>query len=88
MLPICPRSDNTTMITRQDDQKTSMDVPTTSTSGANGICCHPEFSELFKMKSDRDLDTFIPNRIFSTRGSVYSQADKFQPCTKSQIEET
>lgn len=64
-------------------KKPPMDDPTTSTSGANGICCHPKFSELFKMKSDRDLDTFIPNLIFSTTGSVDFETDKFQPCTKS-----
>lgn len=64
-------------------KKSPMDAPTASTSGANGICCRPEFSELFKMKPARDLDTFIPNLIFSTMGSVDSEAAKFQPCTKS-----
>lgn len=69
-------------------KKPPMDAPTASISGASGICCHPEFSELFKMKSARDLGTFIPNLIFSTKHSVDSEADKFQPCTKSEIENT
>ena len=53
-------------------KKPPMDASTSSTSGANGICCHPEFSEPFKMKPASDLGTFIPSLIFSTMGNVDS----------------
>lgn len=69
-------------------KKLPMDAPTTSTSGANAICCHPEFSELFKMKLASDLGTFIPSLTFSTMGNADSEAATFQPCTKPRLEET
>lgn len=55
---------------------------------ANRICCHPEFSELFKIKPASDLGTFIPSLTFSTMGNGDSEAAKFQPCNKPQLEET
>lgn len=69
-------------------KKPPTDAPATSTSGVNGICCHPEFSELFKIKPPSDLGTFIPSLIFSRMGNADSEGAKFQPCTTPQLEET